>query len=54
MGVDPPFEQTHGQITDHFRMNNDWWKRFGLVKKDHDPSAAIKPSVLKRVVEMSE
>jgi NitT/TauT family transport system substrate-binding protein len=29
---DPPFGQAHGQIYEHWRMVNDWWTRFQLVR----------------------
>ena len=29
---EPPFQQTNGQMKDHFALLNTWWKRFGLIK----------------------
>ena len=57
MGVmdgEPPHGQSNGQIVDHFKLTNEWWKKFGLVEKTHDPSAGIDTSVIRKVVEMSE
>ncbi len=27
----PPFEQTNGQLRDHWEMTNDWWIKFGYI-----------------------
>ena len=31
---EPPFQQTNGQMKDHFALLNMWWKRFGLIKSE--------------------
>ena len=31
---EPPFQQTNGQMKDHFALLNTWWKRFGLIKSE--------------------
>jgi NitT/TauT family transport system substrate-binding protein len=31
---EPPFQQTNGQMKDHFALLNTWWKRFGLIKAE--------------------
>lgn len=51
---DPPHGQTNGQIAEHWKLTNDWWKKFGLVEKDHPMAAGVDTSVIQRVVEMSQ
>jgi NitT/TauT family transport system substrate-binding protein len=42
----PPFGQTNGQITDHWRMTNDWWIKFGQMSETIEPEAGIDCSLL--------
>ena len=43
---DPPFEQSNGQIEDHWRMTNEWWIKFGQMSETIDPSQGIDCSLL--------
>lgn len=57
MGVmdgDPPLGTKNNQIAEHWKLTNNWWKKFGLVKKDYPLEAGVDKSVLKKVVEMSK
>lgn len=57
MGVmpgDPPHGQKNGQIAEHFKLTNDWWKKFGLATKDHPLEAGVDTSVLADVVKMKK
>jgi NitT/TauT family transport system substrate-binding protein len=47
----PPFGQTNGQITAHWKLVNDWWKRFELVKGDLPAEGGIDCSLLKELHE---
>ncbi len=43
MGVvdgEPPFGK-NGQIEDHWRLTNDWWIKFGMVKQSHPMEAGV-------------
>ncbi len=43
---DPPFGQKNSQITDHWKMTNDWWIKFGQMDKTVAPEAGIDCSLL--------
>ena len=34
---EPPFGQSNGQLSDHFKLTNDWWVKFGLMEKKGPP-----------------
>jgi len=49
MGViegEPPFGK-NGQIADHWKLTNDWWIKFGTVKKSHPMEAGVDLSPMK-------
>ena len=43
---DPPFGQKNGQITDHWRLTNEWWIKFEQMKVTVEPSKGIDCSLL--------
>ena len=43
----PPFGQHNGQIADHWKLTNKWWRTFGLMKKTIPPAKGINCSLLK-------
>tara|TARA_B110000503_G_scaffold131615_1_gene206516 strand:- start:712 stop:1764 length:1053 start_codon:yes stop_codon:yes gene_type:complete len=43
----PPFGQVNGQMTDHWKLTNDWWIKFGFMTKVVDPSTGLDCSLLK-------
>ncbi len=43
---DPPFGQANGQITDHWRLTNEWWIKFGQMSETIEPEAGIDCSLL--------
>ena len=43
---DPPFGQKNGQIADHWRMTNEWWIKFGQMKKTVAPEEGTDCSLL--------
>ena len=43
---EPPSGQTNGQISDHFRMTNEWWIKFGQMTETIDPSKGIDCSIM--------
>lgn len=49
MGVlegQPPFGN-NGEITNHWKLTNDWWIKFGTVKKSHPMEAGVDLSPMK-------
>lgn len=46
----PPFGQSNGQIADHWRMTNEWWIKFGQIKKTVAPEDGIDCSLAKDLV----
>ena len=42
----PPFEQSNGQIADHWKLTNEWWLRFGLMEETVDPENGIDCSAI--------
>jgi NitT/TauT family transport system substrate-binding protein len=44
---EPPFNQKNGQLADHYKLTNDWWVKFGLVKANYPTDAGIDCSLLK-------
>lgn len=38
---DPPFEQTNGQMTDHWNLVSEWWVKFKLIEKISPPETGI-------------
>ncbi|HVH07839.1 MAG TPA: ABC transporter substrate-binding protein [Myxococcota bacterium] len=55
MGVgpgDPPLGQKNGGIDGLYALLNEWWLKFGLIKKEQPIEAGVEKSVLKRVVEL--
>ena len=43
----PPFGQSNGQLSDHFKLTNDWWVKFGLMEKTVNLADGIDCSLLK-------
>lgn len=39
-GGEPPFGK-NGQIADHWKLTNDWWIKFGVVKESHPMEAGV-------------
>ena len=37
----PPFEQTNGQMSDHWKLVSEWWVKFGLIKEVKSPETGI-------------
>lgn len=55
MGVidgDPPFGKNN-EITRHWKLTNDWWLKFGTVKKDHPMESGVDLTPFKALVEDS-
>lgn len=46
---DPPFGQKNGQMVDFFKLTNDWWVKFGVVKENYPPEKGIDCSLLKEL-----
>ena len=46
---DPPFQQTNGQMYDYFKLTNEWWVKFGVVKEMYPPDKGIDCSLLKKI-----
>lgn len=44
---DPPFGQKNGQMFDHFKLTNEWWVKFGMVKEIFPHEKGIDCSLLK-------
>jgi NitT/TauT family transport system substrate-binding protein len=44
---DPPFGQKNGQLFKHYKLTNEWWVKFGVVKALYPPDKAIDCSLLK-------
>ena len=44
---DPPFGQTNGQMVDHYKLTNEWWVKFDVVKEMYPSDKAIDCSLLK-------
>lgn len=49
----PPFGQTNGQMSDHWKLTNDWWIKFGLMTKNIPSSEGIDCSLLQRALNNS-
>lgn len=37
----PPFEQSNGQISDHWNLVSEWWVKFNLIKEVQAPETGI-------------
>jgi len=48
---DPPFGQKNGQMVDLFKLTNEWWVKFGVVKEMYPPEKGIDCSLLKDLYE---
>ncbi|HLB06766.1 MAG TPA: ABC transporter substrate-binding protein [Alphaproteobacteria bacterium] len=46
---DPPFGQRNGQMDDHWRLTNQWWVTFGLMKTIQEPEKGIDCSLHKEL-----
>lgn len=46
---DPPFGQHNGQMYDHWKLTNEWWVKFGLMKEMVDPAGGLDCSILGEV-----
>lgn len=49
MAGDPPFG-TNGEITRHWKLTNDWWLKFGAVKKEHPMESGVDLAPFKALV----
>ncbi|SEN67045.1 NitT/TauT family transport system substrate-binding protein [Roseovarius tolerans] len=47
----PPFDQTNGQINDHWALVSDWWVKFDLIEKVQPPETGIECSLHKELYE---
>jgi NitT/TauT family transport system substrate-binding protein len=47
----PPFEQRNGEIYAHWRLVNEWWKTFELVKSDIPAIRGVDCSLLRELYE---
>ena len=45
----PPFGQKNGQLVDHYKLTNEWWVKFGVVKENYPPEKGIDCSLLKEL-----
>ena len=45
----PPFG-ANGEITSHWKLTNDWWVKFGAVKKDHPMESGVDLAPFKALV----
>lgn len=53
MGVaegEPPIGK-NGQIKDHWKLTNEWWVKFGMVKETYPPNAGIAFGPMKKLAE---
>jgi NitT/TauT family transport system substrate-binding protein len=46
----PPFGK-NGQIADHWKLTNDWWIKFAMVKESHPMEAGIAVGPFKALIE---
>ncbi len=46
---DPPFGQKNGQMSDYYKLTNEWWVKFGVVKEMYPPEKGIDCSLLKEL-----
>ena len=37
----PPFEQTNGQMSDHWNLVSEWWVKFGLIESVQAPETGV-------------
>ena len=44
---DPPFNQTNGQMSEHYDLMSDWWLKFGFLETRHPVEKGVDCSLLK-------
>ena len=44
---DPPFNQTNGQMSEHYDLMSDWWLKFGFLENRHPVEKGVDCSLLK-------
>ena len=45
----PPFEQTNGQMSDHWNLVSEWWVKFGLIQEVKAPETGVECSLHKEL-----